>query len=220
MSVAAVPCELPSTGVASVSMIVLGCFAIAVGLVLTRLPIRKDRLPLTMLLVLVAAICATAPRSASASAADCSQSTLDFAWPDFHWRPPSEPVCDKLQRFIDGGIEYFPNIGINVNTGSGDGTYFGYSTDANDPTYFENPTAWLDGFTPNEFSYEWQTLNDGVWEAAPWDTGTNPLQVEGSTPLLETISGALFTRTGRLFIRASDGTIDQGCDVYLTELPG
>lgn len=216
MSVAAVPCELPSTGVASVSIIVVGFFAIAVGLTLTRLTSRKHRLSLTALLVLIAPLFATAPQRTSASVADCSQSTIDFAWPDFHWRPPSEPVCDKLQRFIDEGIEYFPNIGINVNTDTGDGTYFGYSVNPNDPAYLENPTAWLDGFTPNEFSYEWQILNDGVWEAASWDTGTNPLIVEENTPLLETISEALFTRTGRLFIQASDGTIEQGCGVYFT----
>ena len=220
MNVAAIPCQLPSTGASGVPILVIGVSAIAVGVLLMRVTSPKHRLPLAMILLLIAGLCATAPHPASASDANCSPTTTAFAWPDFDGQSPSAPVCDKLQRLVDGGIEFFPNIGWAVDTGSGNGTYFGYSTNPNDPDYLENPTAWLDGFTPNQFSYEWQTLVSGVWETASWDTGTNPLTVNTNTVLLNTISGALSARTARLFVDASDGTIEQGCPIYYTELPG
>lgn len=217
MNPAVVPCDLPSTGAAGVSIIVLGIIAIAVGIVFTRLASRRNRLPLAVTLIVVAAMCATAPQRASADSVPCSTSpSPGFSWPglpDF----PSEPVCDNLMRVTEGGFELAPNIGVNVDTGSGNGSYWGFSMDPDDFSLIdlEDPAAWLNGFIPDEFSYEWQILVDGVWETAPWDTGTSPLQVTGNTPLLDTISGALFAKTGRLFVNASDGRIEQGCDVYL-----
>lgn len=220
MSLAAVPCELPSTGATSVSIIVVGCFAIAVGIMLTRLASRKHRLPLSIVLVLIATLCATVPHAASATTADCSaSSSLGELWPGVPKSRSDSVVLDC--DYLSPGA----NLGYVIPFGGPDGTFTGYGDyefplGGGLPIYFGflHERSWIDPYLPTSVTYEWQILSRGKWTSASWDTGLNPLEITNNQSLLSEVEAALFTDgTGRLLIRATDGTTEQVCAVSYWE---
>lgn len=217
MNLATVPCNLPSTGATGVSIIAIGFFAVAIGVVLTRFTSRKHRLPLALILVLVAAICATAPQTASASSAGCSTAP-SATLPPIHYRPPSDTTvlnCDNLSPDS--------NIGYVIPFGADDGTFTGYGAvefPGGLPTFigFDDARSWINGYLPTTVTYEWQTLSRGSWSTASWDNGLNPFEITNNQSLLDEVFIAVTENgTARLVIRATDGTTEQVCAVSYWE---